>query len=427
MPKKHSVNQKNAAIDGFSPNNADLQITTPLTSIGEMVGNLHKLGLTASDLKPIDWRKKVKLDFVKNQGACGNCWAQSSTSALTDRFIIKKNIKNLNLDPLITTQCVMNMGRQNMGCGGGLPQAAGQFFERVGAVDTSDTCLPWKQMYHPGTRLPLCQQIEKQCGLGQPGVTIYKAVPNSTQSLGVGNASGIDAAGTIINMKRELAEHGPFPVAYFVPHDFIATQVGFKWDKTNGIYINGAYNDELDKTKLNPVFYKHFGNPKGKEWADITMENGRPAGHAVELVGWGIGNAGSYGKTPYWIIKNSWGPNWNESGYFRYAMCIAPHFHNKYLGLDVPIRELTIVSTMAKKPLGGSFGGGTRFLPDLNTGAPHGHSLPVKKHDNGNTNNKSVWGKWWMIMLYVLIVIGIIYILYILYGKGNRKRKRKRK
>jgi len=37
--------------------------------------------------------------------------------------------------------------------------------------------------------------------------------------------------------------------------------------------------------------------------------------HAVNVVGWG-----SNGSTNYWIVRNSWGKNWGESGYCRFAM-----------------------------------------------------------------------------------------------------------
>ena len=34
--------------------------------------------------------------------------------------------------------------------------------------------------------------------------------------------------------------------------------------------------------------------------------------HAVTLVGYGTAN-----NTPYWLVRNSWGKNWGENGYFR--------------------------------------------------------------------------------------------------------------
>jgi len=47
----------------------------------------------------------------------------------------------------------------------------------------------------------------------------------------------------------------------------------------------------------------------------ITSNCGKLLDHCVQIVGWDT----TY-STPYWIVKNSWGSTWGESGYLRVEM-----------------------------------------------------------------------------------------------------------
>lgn len=42
----------------------------------------------------------------------------------------------------------------------------------------------------------------------------------------------------------------------------------------------------------------------------------RIGGHAVKILGWGIEQSSS-GKTPYWLVANSWNPDWGDKGFFK--------------------------------------------------------------------------------------------------------------
>ncbi|WP_411023072.1 C1 family peptidase, partial [Salmonella sp. s51228] len=35
-------------------------------------------------------------------------------------------------------------------------------------------------------------------------------------------------------------------------------------------------------------------------------------GHAVKIIGWGVENS-----VPYWLVANSWNPDWGDNGYFK--------------------------------------------------------------------------------------------------------------
>merc|ERR1712223_114116 len=52
-----------------------------------------------------------------------------------------------------------------------------------------------------------------------------------------------------------------------------------------------------------------FGHYKKGVFDKCSNGNGN---HAVVIVGWGTEN-----NIPYWLIKNSWGPNWGEKGYIK--------------------------------------------------------------------------------------------------------------
>lgn len=388
------------------PNRANLAVVGPLQNSNEVQQGLFSMGLTASDLEPIDWRKSI-ISETRNQQQCGDCWAMSSTSALEDRFMIQKGYDSLRLQPGYLAQCLTEPGGSvNQGCNGGLPYYAGKFFETVGSPEVGGNCPSWSSICtESNCNLPTCVDIAEDC----KNSVIYKAISGTTKNLPVANGNNVDKATTIINMKKELI-NGPFVVAFFVPNDFMVLGGDFNWNSTNGIFINGAYNDWLDKNAPSAV-KQALGNPSGKQWQNIIMENGNPAGHAVEVVGWDTGNAGSYGQVNYWIVRNSWGSDWGDNGFFKIAMNDTDANNNQYLGLDIPVSSLFIASTNTSTPLGGLFGGGTSFEPDLNSGkAGNGpQSVPTKS----NSHKRILM----IVVGSVLAVVILGFLLYILKKK----------
>ena len=61
--------------------------------------------------------------------------------------------------------------------------------------------------------------------------------------------------------------------------------------------------------------------------ADSVCVGGDPASldHAVLVVGFGTSDPLS-NSTDYWLVKNSWGPGWGESGYIRMARNVTDQF-----------------------------------------------------------------------------------------------------
>lgn len=95
-------------------------------------------------------------------------------------------------------------------------------------------------------------------------------------------------------MMEELYKNGPIVVSFEPDYNFM-------------MYKSGIYHAIEENTWIEK------GLPK-PEWQKVD--------HSVLLVGWGNNYLNYLGedestKEKFWIIQNTWGPNWGEDGFFR--------------------------------------------------------------------------------------------------------------
>jgi len=79
-------------------------------------------------------------------------------------------------------------------------------------------------------------------------------------------------AQNVTNIQSEIMTNGPVEAAFTVYEDFLAYKSGV-YQHTTG--------DEL-------------------------------GGHAIKVLGWGVEDS-----VPYWLIANSWNPDWGDQGFFK--------------------------------------------------------------------------------------------------------------
>eukprot|EP00088_Acartia_fossae_P009458 TRINITY_DN14583_c0_g1_i1.p1 TRINITY_DN14583_c0_g1~~TRINITY_DN14583_c0_g1_i1.p1 ORF type:complete len:353 (+),score=35.20 TRINITY_DN14583_c0_g1_i1:144-1061(+) len=222
-----------------------------------LLGGVRK----SSDFLPdsFDWRNVNGVNYVsevRNQGGCGSCYAFSSMGMLESRVkVLTKNSKS----PVFSTQDVVSCSKLSQGCDGGFPYlVAGRYGKDFGVVD--EECNPYN-----GTD-SVCST--KKC------LRHYTA---RYQYVG-----GYYGACNEYEMKKALVKNGPLSVSFEVYDDFM-------------MYKRGVYH--------------HTNLLTSSGFQPFQLTN-----HAVLLVGYGVEEKSG---EKYWIVKNSWGTEWGEDGYFR--------------------------------------------------------------------------------------------------------------
>jgi len=214
------------------------------------------------------WSNCTTIRQIRDQSACGSCWAFGAVEAMSDRYCIHNNVI-LEISAQDMNSCCTSCG---MGCGGGYPSSAWQYWQATGVV--SCACSPYT--------LPSCDHHEVNSSNPCPS-NEYPTPPcvkkcNDTEiwntALHHGKNVYAITTGNVDQIATEIMTNGPVETAFDVYEDFLYY--------TSGVYVH--------KTG------EYLG------------------GHAVKILGWGVdtNNTG----LPYWIVANSWNPTWGLQGYF---------------------------------------------------------------------------------------------------------------
>jgi cathepsin B len=212
---------------------------------------------------------------IRDQAACGSCWAFGAVEAITDRICIaSKGANQPHISAEDLNSCCDSCG---FGCDGGDPASAWQFYVEQGIVTGSNYsghsgCAPYSIPncdHHTTGRFKPCGNVVSTPTCNRHCAAGYDKTYKQDKWRG---ARRYHVDSSVEAIQREIMENGPVETDFNVYADFPS-------------YKSGVY--------------KHTtGSMLG--------------GHAVKMLGWGEENG-----TPYWLIANSWNTDWGDKGFFK--------------------------------------------------------------------------------------------------------------
>jgi cathepsin B len=182
---------------------------------------------------------------IRDQGACGACWAFGAAEVLSDRFCIASNGSiNVTLSPQDLISC--DIGKYNMGCAGGVPEYAWRYLETTGI--STDDCIPYIE--NAADTCPLhCKKAS------HAPYKKYKVLPGST----------ILINGAASAAQQYIAEAGPVQAVFEVFQDFFAYESGI-YRHVNGSLLGKHSVKIVGFGVENGTAYWTAANSWGDEW-----------------------------------------------------------------------------------------------------------------------------------------------------------------
>lgn len=281
---------------------------------------------------PDEWRPDVQFKDITvpclDQNTCGSCWAFASVGSLSERLNHYYGYRVLDemLSPSVMIACddslfkasteysqvisIFNEAIQRFGCNGNFMSNAVTYLNLYGTYRMF--CAPYRltqtlqELAYNRTNYGYktsYYQLRK-LAFDQDSITTntcFDYTTNTGYPLGTGSCNG------------RVFNNNDTP--YFEPPRLFRTLFAYTLVQTDESSIMKdimKWGPMLTSFTVYADFYDFVPTNEGAIYKHSPDSN-IVGGHAVVISGWGKESDG----TPYWWIKNSWGPDFGINGYFK--------------------------------------------------------------------------------------------------------------
>ena len=235
-----------------------------------------------------DWRDLGAVTAVKNQAECGSCWSFSTCGDVEGTKFLGSGGTILHS---LSEQQLVACNTMNMGCDGGYPFAAMQYAAHFGGLVHLED-YEYKAINEGSSGTPSCDTATLNSALERDDV----AHVGGWQFVAMGDKYEK-------KMPLALVKNGPLSVSF----------------NANGMefYVEGIVGCTTGRCKSGAIDHEVPCDPDSLDHAVLIVGYGVQEGDQDEVTHMNDDVDWEDDDINYWVIKNSWGSEWGEAGYYR--------------------------------------------------------------------------------------------------------------